>query len=280
MADDHPPFSVLLPTYAGDDAGELSVALESCFDQPLVPEEVLVVADGSLTDALESTLSTWQDRYPNVCRRYSLPENSGLGNALREGVKACRNDLIARADADDINVAGRFERQVTYLTEHPDIDIVGGYIAEFECDPDDPVTVREVPTDHDSIRRKARFRSPMNHGTVCFRRQAVLEAGNYRPVVRMEDYDLWVRMLLSGASFANLPAVLVKVRAGPAMAARRGGLEYARAEVRRQIEFYRRGFTSLPVFLFNLATRTVFRFLPNAVRSAIYRHVARRDADG
>lgn len=279
MDDDIPPFSVLLPTYAGDDPAELNLAIKSCFDQTLVPDEVIVVEDGPLTDALGALLDEWQDRHPDDLRRHAIPENTGLGNALREGVQACDNDLIARADADDLNVPNRFERQLTYLRQRPDVDAVGGYIAEFVNDPDEPERIREVPTDHEAIRRKARFRSPMNHGTVLFRRKAVLSAGNYRPVIRMEDYDLWVRMLLDGATFSNLPEVLVKVRAGPGMAARRGGLEYARAECRRQVEFYQRGFTSLPVFLFNVATRVPLRFLPNRVRAAIYRHAARRDAD-
>jgi len=230
MEDDIPPFSVLLPAYSGDDHAELNLALESCFKQSLVPDEVLVVEDGPLTDSIKATLDDWQDRHADTLNRHALPENTGLGNALREGVQACRHELIARSDADDVNVRGRFERQVTYLAEYPEVDVVGGYIAEFEDDPKAPVTVREVPTKHEAIQRKARFRSPMNHGTVLFRKEAVLDAGNYRAVTRMEDYDLWVRMFLAGARFANVPEILVKVRAGPEMAIRRGGLEYAHAE--------------------------------------------------
>lgn len=277
MGNSQRSFSVLLPTYAGDDADELDRALESCFCQSLMPDEVLVVEDGPLTDGLESTLRSWEQRQPKSLRRYTIPENTGLGNALREGVNSTNNNIIVRADADDINAPERFERQVAYLEQHPTVDIVGGFIAEFEDEPGNPNTIRRVPTDHEDIHRKARFRSPMNHVTVCFRRQAVLSAGNYRPVDSMEDYDLWIRMLLDGARFANIPEVLVKVRAGSEMAARRGGFEYAREEAERQIEFFCRGFTNLPVFLFNLATRVPFRLIPNYLRFIIYRYVAREN---
>jgi hypothetical protein len=91
----------------------------------------------------------------------------------------------------------------------------------------------------------------------------------------MEDYDLWIRMLLQGATFANIPEILLKVRAGEELYGRRGGLEYAREEVRTQTEFYRRGFTSLPVFLFNTATRVGLRLAPNSIRQIVYKVIAR-----
>jgi hypothetical protein len=91
----------------------------------------------------------------------------------------------------------------------------------------------------------------------------------------MEDYDLWIRMLLDGAMFANIPEVLVKVRAGEEMYGRRGGWEYAREEIRTQVEFYRRGFTSFPIFVFNTFTRTTLRLIPNTIRGAIYQQIAR-----
>ena len=103
----------------------------------------------------------------------------------------------------------------------------------------------------------------------------MLSAGNYRSVDRMEDYDLWIRMFLDDATFANLSEVLVKVRAGEEMYGRRGGWEYAREEVRTQVEFYRRGFTPLPVLVFNLLTRTTLRLIPSRARGTVYRAIAR-----
>lgn len=268
-------FSVLLPTYGGDDATELEQSLRSCFEQTVPPSELLVVEDGPLSDELTETLTEWEKRYPERLRRLRIPENRGLGNALKTGVQECTYSLIARHDSDDVNVQTRFEKQITHFSEHPDVDIVGGYIGEFSEDPSAVETVREVPANHEDIESMARFRSPMNHGTVMFRKDAVLSAGNYRAVTRIEDYDLWVRMLCSGATFANIPEILVKVRAGAGLTERRGGIEYARADVRRQVEFYRRGFIGLPVFAFNVVSRVGLRFLPNRLRRHVYRVFAR-----
>ncbi|NHN46217.1 glycosyltransferase [Halostella sp. JP-L12] len=268
-------FSVLLPTYMNDDAAELESALESILQQTNRPDEVLVIKDGPVPTSLEETIDTFERDFPSIIDSIQLPTNKGLGNALRVGVKEASHGIVARMDADDISVPTRFERQSEFLATHPEVDIVGGQIAEFDGDPENIVGRREVPTEHESIESMARFRSPMNHGTVMFRKSAVLSSGNYRPVDRMEDYDLWIRMLLGGAKFANLPEVLVKVRAGEYLYGRRGGLEYAREEARTQLEFYQQGFTSLPVFLFNATTRVSLRLVPNSVRSLIYRTLAR-----
>lgn len=272
-------FSVLLSVYRGDDPDQLDASLASCFRQTRTPDELFVVEDGPLTEELDAVLDSWASAHPGRVRRHALPENRGLGAALNVGVRECRHSLIARFDADDINVETRFETQCDYMATHPEVDVLGGYISEFTDDPDTPIRRREVPTAHDAIRRRARFRNPLNHVTVMFRREAVLTAGNYRSLMPLEDYDLWVRMLCDGATFRNLPEVLVKVRAGEEMIARRGGLAYARADACLQWDFYQRGFVSLPVLLFNLGTRVPFRFVPSSVRRLIYTAVARESPE-
>lgn len=267
--------SVILPTYANDDPDELGTAIKSVLDQTRIPDEVLMVKDGELPSELEAIVEQFEIEHPSILRSIQIPTNRGLGNALRTGVEEAAHEYIARMDADDISVPARFERQLNFLVENPEVDIVGGYIEEFDTDPKNTVGRREVPTDHQDIEQMARFRSPMNHGTVVFNREIALEAGNYRDVDRMEDYDLWVRMLLDDATFANIPEVLVSVRAGEELYGRRGGWEYAREEFRTQTEFYKRGFTSLPVFLFNTASRGGLRLAPDRLRAYIYRKFAR-----
>ncbi len=268
-------FSVVLPTYHGDDPDTLAVAIQSLANQTRSPDELLIVEDGPLTEELTETISKQAETFPGIVRTHRISTNQGLGNALRVGVEQSSNDLVARMDADDISVPARFEQQIDFLHNNPEVDIVGGQIEEFDTNPDEPIASREVPTTHDGIMKMARHRSPMNHATVMFDKDVVLEAGNYRAVDRMEDYGLWIRMLLNGARFANIPAVLLKVRAGENMHGRRGGWEYAREEVRIQTQFYRQGFTTLPEFLFNVTTRTTLRMLPNRVRGEIYKRLTR-----
>ncbi|WP_254535981.1 glycosyltransferase [Halomarina litorea] len=269
------PFSVVLPVYRGDDARNFNTAVESLRTQTETPTEVVVIADGPLTRSLENSLKRWCEEFPAEFRVDWIPKNRGLGNALRTGVRECSHDLVARMDADDISVSDRFERQLEYLSDNPTVDVIGGQLAEFGTNPDKVTSLRRVPLRHEEIATMARSRSPMNHATVMFRREAVLAAGNYRPVEPMEDYDLWVRMLIDGAKFANLPDVLLKMRAGDGLYERRSGLEYGREELRRQTDFLRWGFIGPFRFCLNLLLRLPVRFVPGRVRGYIYERLFR-----
>jgi glycosyltransferase involved in cell wall biosynthesis len=262
--------STVITTYRGDDADELSEALDSIFNQTLPPAEVVLVEDGLITPDIESTITHFQHKYSDSFSTISLETNRGQGYARRVGIESVSHDLVAMMDADDISVPERFDYQIEYLNQHPEIDVVGGYIAEFGIDKHSPHAVRRVPLKPDEIASKARFRAPLNQTTVMARRDAILDAGNYRDVDRMEDYDLWGRMLSNGSTLANIPEILAKVRGGDAMYSRRGGWEYAREEIRLQRQFRNIGFVSLPVALANLCIRVPIRLLPNRLRAAIY----------
>ena len=264
-------FSVLIATYEGDDPDDLARAIRSVIDQTVQPDEVLVVADGPLTTELDGVLSDLRDEYPDRLQLTSLSENQGLGAALNHGVKACAHEWIARMDSDDVAVGDRFERQIEYISTNPETDLVGGYIGEFPEDPSAIETIREVPTTPEEVRSVARFRCPLNHPTVMFRRSTVLAVGNYRPLRSMQDYDLWMRMIAAGYTLANIPVVLVKCEAGEDLFDRRGGLSYARIEARLQYEFLRLGVISLPVFFVNICARIPLRLVPTRVRGAVYR---------
>jgi len=259
--------SVVVSVYQGDDADHFAASLKSIIDeQTHTPAEIIVVADGPLTAALNDVLDEWKNL--EIIR---FEDNRGAGAARAAGVEHASHEIVAFQDADDLSVPRRFEQQLTYFREHSELDALGGYIAEFEDDPDDPHATREVPTQSSKIARWAKIRSPLNQTTVMARRKSILEAGNYHADERMEDYALWARMLTAGMKLDNLPEVLAKVRAGSdEMAGRRGGLEYAREDVRLQREFYRMGFVSVPVALLNIAIRVPTRLVPNSVRSAVY----------
>jgi len=176
-------------------------------------------------------------------------------------------------DADDISLEGRFEQQLSYLEDHPNVDVVGGWIEEFSRDGSS--SIREVPSKHDDIVEFAQRRSPMNHVSVMMRRDAVLNAGNYREMDPTEDYDLWMRMLHNGSTFHNIPEVLVRVRGGREMQDRRGGWQYARHEIRQYREFVSAGAMTASQAIKMLSLRTPVRLLPGRVRRQIYQRFVR-----
>lgn len=245
-------------------------ALDSILNQTVKPDEIVIVKDGLLTSDLENVLKEYLGKYSCI-NVLPFEENRGLGLALRDGVLACKNEWIARMDTDDISHPKRFEKQLAYIEQHEDISLLGAAIEEFSFDYNIPDSRTILPLKHDDIVKFAKKRNPFRHMTVIFNRNAVLNSGNYRHFLWFEDYDLWVRLILAGYKTANLPDVLVSVRADESMFSRRGGFKYLLQDLKFQIFIYKRNFINILEFLVNIITRGVVRLLPNNVRIYIYK---------
>ena len=162
-------YTVLMAVYCKDIPSQVDEALKSLLEQTIQADEVLIVIDGPIDDSLEGVLSSYENLLP--LKYIRLIENKGLANALRIGVLECRNELIGRMDSDDICVINRFEQQLAIIN-HNDVDIVGGLIVEFNSI-NEKKTVRNVPELHDKISRVAKYKSPVNHVTVLFKKSKV-----------------------------------------------------------------------------------------------------------
>ena len=269
-----PPYSVLISVYAGDRPDWLDVALRSLRDQTLPAAEVVVVEDGDLGPELSATLDRWSDELP--IQRLPLATNQGLSKALQAGLGKCRYEIVGRMDADDYSEPDRFEAQVGALVGRPEVSVLGGHAAEFEDDPEACYGVRRVPVGATRVARSARWRCPVNHPSVVFRRPDVLAAGGYEGFVGIEDYYLWARMLTAGLAIDNLDRIVVRLRAGQALRRRRGGWQYARQETALFRSFVAMGFMGWPQAVAGLALRVPLRVVPGPARVLAYRTVLRK----
>lgn len=261
-------FSVLLSIYKKENPAFLTEALDSVIKQSLPADEIIIVEDGPLTDELYSILDRFEKENKTV-RRIPLKNNMGLGKALNEGLKHCSNDLVARMDTDDIAYPNRFEKQVKFMNEHPEIDACSSWIDEFTDTPDNIISTKKLPEKSDTIRRYAKRRCPLNHPVVIYRKSAVLKAGGYTGFP--EDYNLWVRMLMNGSRMYNLQESLLYFRFSTNMIKRRGGWKYAKDEIKTQYQFYKTGFIGLGTLIYNVTIRTIVRIVPNWLRISIYK---------
>ena len=270
-------FSVLMSVYAKEQPEFLAAALKSNLDeQTLPPDELVLICDGPLTDGLDDVIRQFEERHPDVLRVFRLSENCGLGKALNYGLQQCRYDWIARSDSDDVCDSCRFEVQMNYLREHPDVDILGSFIDEFITDWKDSFRKKQMPLTHAEIVKMAKTRNPINHMTVVFRKSVVQKAGSYQHLPYMEDYFLWVRAICGGARLANVDQYLVHARVGNGMARRRGN----RAQIasRRELNTYmlQQGMIRRPDAAKNMAYITAFTYCPNRVRKFVYDKLLRR----
>lgn len=262
-------FSVLMSVYKNENPEWFRIAVKSVAEQTVKPDEILIVQDGMLSDALYSVCDELKQCYP-VIRYLKLDKNYGLGMALHYGVKACENELIARMDTDDIAVENRFELQLQQFIEQPDLAICGGNIVEFNNDVNEIVSTRIVPCTMKAIVEYCKSRNPFNHMTVMFKKSAVLAAGNYQTFHLMEDYYLWYRMIKNHFNMCNLDTVLVKVRVGNGMYDRRGGFSYFLNERKLYAAMYKDGFLTVIEFFYIVFIRLIIRLFPGCLRKFIY----------
>lgn len=269
-------FSVLMSVYAKENPEFFELALASNMrGQTLSPDEFVLVCDGPLTAGLDAVVARYEADFPGIFKVYRK-EHGGLGKALTFGLGKCSYELVARADSDDVSVPRRFESQVRFMMENPDIAVVGGHIEEFESDPDCPFRMKRNPVTPDSACAKARIHNPLNHMTVMFRRGVILSLGSYRDVPYVEDYDLWVRALVAGYSISNIDDVLVKARVGNGMVARRSS--------KKQIEGWRiigrnmleGGMISRLGYIRNMILIRGFVYMPVWLKTLSYKHLLRK----
>ena len=220
-------YSVLMSVYKNDDSDFLKIALESIYDkQTRKPDEVVVVFDGPLKEQLYDVLNAFQKGREDVVKYYPQEVNRGLGEALRIGSELCTGDYILRMDSDDISDAKRFEKQIAYVEAHPEVDAVGSDIAEFNEDPTkEEMRTRICPARHEDIVRMCKKRNPMNHVTACIKRSSLMKAGGYQSLLLLEDYLLWINMIVAGCKLANINESLVYVRVGNGFDGKRGSKE-------------------------------------------------------
>ncbi len=222
-------YSVLMSVYKNDSPEQLEEALKSIYDDQIrKPDEIVVVFDGPLTEALYHILDAFAEDKEAIVRYIPLEENHGLGEALRIGSEHCKGDYILRMDADDISHPQRFEKQIAFVEAHPEVDVLGTDVAEFEVELTDGTRVRACPVEHDAIVRMAKKRNPMNHVSVCIKRQALIDCGGYEEIPLLEDYYLWLKMITTGRKLANLHESLVFVRLGNDFNKKRGSRHRAR----------------------------------------------------
>jgi glycosyltransferase involved in cell wall biosynthesis len=205
-----PYISVLLPVYNG--GAFLRSAVDSVLAQSLGDFECLIVDDGS-TDGSAAVAAEYARRDARV-RLLRMPGRRGLVEALNAALAAARAPLLARMDADDVALPGRFARQAAELEREPAFAFVGSRVA---YQPDGPGTGglrRYVEWQNslltpDDIRRDLFVESPVVHPTVLMRRRVVEAVGGYRDRGWPEDYDLWMRLLLDGGAAAKVPETLL-----------------------------------------------------------------------
>ena len=201
--------TVLMSVYNGE--VYLEDAIGSILRQTFTDFDFLIIDDAS-TDKSSAILEKFAKQDSRI-KIITNQENYGLAYSLARGVEAAKTPWIARMDADDLSMRDRLDKQINYIEEHPEIDILGSYALNINDD-GEILGTRTVPLEHKNISRLI-WTNPLIHPTVLFRRSAILKIGSYYSKTRQripEDYQLWFRACAAGLQFANLPEPLIYYR--------------------------------------------------------------------
>lgn len=175
---------------------DLARTLDSVLSQNDVELEFIVVDDGSV-DSTSEILRACAERDPRL-RIISFARNRGLTEALIDGCQHASGRYIARQDAGDRSLPGRFADQLAWLEAHPRAAMVSCHTRFIGLygEPLYDVRIPEAELRMTLVSGvNGGFRGPSHHGSVMMRAEAYRQVGGYRqPFVVAQDLDLWLRL--------------------------------------------------------------------------------------
>lgn len=270
-------YSVLMSVYYKENPRFLKESIESMLSQTVRTDDFILVCDGPLTDGLDRVIEGFRQEHQEFFRVYRLENNVGLGRALSYGILKCKNEIVARMDSDDIADTGRCEKQLQKLEEG--YDIVGSNVDEFVEDTRNIIARRLLPEKSGEIAAFSRKRNPFNHPSVMYRKQSVLKAGNYQHLIRLEDYQLWIHMLMHGCRGYNIQECLVHMRVSKDAYQRKGGIELCRSLYRLKRYMLEHGYISKKEFWGTLCVHCGTAILPSRARELVYLRFLRKEQE-
>ena len=225
---DRPLVTVGMPVYNA--AATVATAVRSICLQTFTDWELIVIDDGA-TDRIVEVMRDFPD--PRIRFIQSPAGNQGLATRLNQCVDLARGRYFARMDADDVSYPERLERQVNYLQEHPEIDLLGTRALLFKGE-GNPFGLYAKAFDHAEICRLPYWGFPLAHPTWMGKHEWFASHRYEERHTRCEDQELLLRTF-EHSQFAALPDVLLGYRMDRIIAGKLGlgRLNYCRELVRQ-----------------------------------------------
>jgi cellulose synthase/poly-beta-1,6-N-acetylglucosamine synthase-like glycosyltransferase len=270
-------YSVLMPLWYKEKPEYLKASVESMAQQTVPPSEFVFVRDHEIPQEL---IKIVQDSTASILIKYVDADElfgQGLGAILAKGVEQCSCDLIARMDSDDIAFPDRCEKQLAIFNNNPELTIVGGTIAEFRDSIDNIISYRVLPENNKDIIKFAKFRNPFNHPTVMYRKDIILDIGNYNIHYKAcEDYELWFRLLNTGRKGYNIQEPIVYFRDGGQLIKRRKDKKNYYFYILLKKNMYRNGFINWINLQVSINIQRIFYYSPYFIQKFIYSCLLRK----
>lgn len=213
----YPLVSVIVPCY--NYARYVGDAISSILEQDYPNFELIIVDDGSSDDSLEVIDKAVRDlRAKSLVRHIEVinQENSGVSAALNAGISRSKGEFVATFDADDVMVPGRLSLQVDYLKDQPAVGCLGGRAVRI----DDQGNLLD-----NKVKEKGVCSYDFEAALACalvvggnlamYRREALLVVGGYDPEIKIQDFQMTLRIAHAGYRVDVLPETITLYRKHP-----------------------------------------------------------------
>lgn len=170
-----------------------------------------VICDDCSTDGTLAIVKGYQEKYPDKFIVIQNDVNSKLAFSLNHCLEYADGEYVARMDGDDLSEPTRFEKQIAFLKEHSDIQLVSTAMQRFSEEGKGMVDRKPPYPDKYTLRHDV----PFNHATIMTYKSMYDALGGYTVAKRTErgqDYDLWFRFFAAGYKGANMEEPLYWVR--------------------------------------------------------------------
>jgi glycosyltransferase involved in cell wall biosynthesis len=240
-------------------------AIDSILNQTRLPDKILLVKDGPVNPNLLKIVERFCKEHSNLTI-LDLPINKGLPFALNRSIDLSFK-YYARMDSDDICDPYRFEKQVQFLDNNIDIDVLGTWAIEFVSDNNTEEFLKKMPASIINIKKMFHYRDPFVHPSVMFRTCVFEKIGFYNEkYFTNQDTELWARALKSKVGMANLQEPLIHFRADN-LTNKRSVFKRITLEVQARYTFN----TLSPVLNILKIASILFRFIPLHIQKLAYK---------
>ena len=213
-----PKVSVIMPAYNADKY--IKEAIDSILGQTFTDFEFIILNDCS-TDRTEEIILSYHD--PRIVYLKN-EKNLGVAATLNKGLAAAKGEYIARMDADDISLPERFQQQVIFLEEHPQVVALGSAVEQFSGDK--TLGMRSFAANGRQMDIDMLFSCGLAHPSVMLRAEAIFAQAGYDPDYEgLEDYELWWRLSGKG-DIEALPQILLRYREHDKQVTKKPSKEY------------------------------------------------------
>ena len=264
--------AVLLSVYKKDNPQFFTTSVSSILEQTYQNFTIFLGVDGPIEGELDEAVKSVEHHEKFCVIRFT--ENRGLACVMNDLIAAAEEkgfEFFARMDADDICIKERFEKQMGFLMEQTDVDVVGGAIEEI--DENGALNGKRVvyPLTHEECRKFFRYRDPLAHPATFFRKRCFDKAKGYRPEYRKnQDTMLWFDGFMNGCILANLPDTVLHFRVAKDFYGRRNGWKRAKQMMRSRMEINKAMKYDITANLFAIAM-ALMTVSPTWLKKFLYR---------